>query len=363
MWPNNLDKQASILIVGAGIAGLTTAVWLHQAGYRVRLLDAGQAGQESTWAGGGIVSAVPPWAYPENINQRIARSRELYPDLIERLQTATGIDCEYQQCGLLLSGWPEIEARQWLAGRTIPFEYGQRADFEPALNQPDDPVIVLPEVSQVRSPRLGRALIAWLKQHSVIISENHPVERILVRQKRAIGIRLSDGREISTDGIVIACGAWTDRLLQRSGLNRFGIRPIRGQMLLYRTQPGLIRHIINTPAGYLIPRTDGRILAGSTVEPAGFDRRPNRNGFDQLSQMAHQLLPELTSDRIELHWSGLRPGIDRDEPLCGAHPGVHALWLQSGGFRNGLGMAPANAEYLSREIVKFSTETVQTVNS
>ena len=358
-----MNRQASILIIGAGIAGLTTAVWLHRAGYRVRLFDASQAGQESTWAGGGIVSAVPPWAYPDSINQRIARSRELYPALIEQLQAATEIDCEYQQCGLMLSGWPDVEARQWLTGRTIEFEYGQRADFEPALNEPADPAIVLPEVSQVRSPRLGRALIAWLKKHSVVLSENRPAERILHHQKRATGIRLSDGEEISADGIVVACGAWTDRLLQRSGLKCFGIRPVRGQMLLYRAPPGLIRHIINTPSGYLIPRADGRILAGSTVESASFDRRPNQAGFDLLSQMAQRLLPELKPDRIELHWSGLRPGIDGDRPLCGAYPDIHALWVQSGGFRNGLGMAPANAEQLSREIVKSRTETVQTVNS
>ena len=358
-----MDKQAFILIVGAGIAGLTTAVWLHRAGCRVQLFDAGEAGQESTWAGGGIVSAVPPWAYPDSINQSIARSCELYPALIEQLQTDTGIDCEYRQCGLILTARPQAEAQAWLADHDIAFEYGRRADFEAALSQPAETAIVLPEVCQVRNPRLGRALKAWLEQQTIVVSEKIPVERILHQHHRATGIRLGNGQEISADGIVIACGAWTDRLLRRSGLNGFGIRPMRGQMLLYRASPGLIRHIVNTPSGYLIPRADGRILAGSTVEAAGFDRRPNRAGFEQLSQMAHQLLPELTQDRIELHWAGLRPGIEGDRPLCGAYPGIHGLWLQSGGFRNGLGIAPANAERLSDEIVKFSTEQTQTVNS
>ncbi|MEM7053605.1 MAG: FAD-dependent oxidoreductase [Pseudomonadota bacterium] len=354
-----MANKADVLIVGAGVAGLCTAFWLHEAGYSIKLFDAGAVGQESSWAGGGIISAVPPWAYPESINQGIARSRDLYPQLIERLQSETGIDCEYQQCGLLLCDWPEDNAQRWLVKNGITAQYASRAEFESALNHPDTPAILLPEVSQLRSPRFVRVLHQWLLQAGVEIIAHTPIESILHRRRSITGIRLSNGTSVHADQVVLAAGAWTDRLLARSGLNGFGIQPMRGQMLLYRAEPGLIRHIVNTPGGYLIPRRDGRILAGSTVEPVGFDRRPSSSGFEQLRRMAELLLPELRPDRIELHWAGLRPSIAGDKPLCGPYAEIKGLWLQSGGFRNGLGLAPANAKSLTKQIVNSDTKKVK----
>lgn len=342
--------QKRIIIVGAGIAGLTTAFWLHQSGHQLLLIDAGEVGQESTWAGGGIISAVPPWNYPDLVNRWVSRSRALYPSMIEVLEQRTGIDCEYRTSGLVLTGWPMTAATAWLAANAVTAMTGPLKNFQPNLSSPEQDAILLPDVTQVRNPRLASAFRAWLDHQPIDLLEHTAVERVLLSHKRVQGVRTVRGDTIPARHVVLACGAWTDRILLRSGLDRLGIEAIRGQMLLYRPQPALLNHIINTPAGYLIPRQDGRILAGATVESVGIDRRPSHTGFQQLAEMAQQLLPALEPDCIELHWSGLRPGIRGDEPVCGPHDLNHGLWLQSGGFRNGLGIAPAAAEHLTQQM-------------
>ena len=343
-------SEADALVIGGGVAGLTAALWLHRAGLEVTVVDAGTPGGESTWAGGGIVCPVPPWAYPDAVESLVRRSRELFPALCTELAEETGIDSEYRVCGLVLTADPGRAGEAWLAHGHTPFQRGRLGDFEPALARPDTPALLLPEVAQVRNPRLARALVAHLAAHGVEVLAHRPVAALDLERGRCIGATLSDGTAFRADRTVLAAGAWTDSLLEASGLPTLGIAPVRGQMLLFRIDPGTPRHVVNLADGYLIPRADGHVLAGSTVERAGFDARPTREALHRLMAMAQAHCPRLTPDRLVAQWAGLRPGIRDDRPAIGRHAAADGLWLQAGGYRNGLGMAPAAAERLTEMI-------------
>lgn len=339
-----------VLVIGAGIAGLTSAMALHRAGHGVCVVDAGAAGAESTWAGGGIVSPVPPWDYPDALNGLTERSRQLFPDLAAMLARETGIDCEYRTTGLVLLMDPGTEGMEWLAASDLEVEHGPASQFEPALADGDQPALYLPDIAQVRNPRLARGLVQWLCDRDVAIYEHRSVQAIDLAGDKVRGVQLADGSRIEADAVIVAAGAWTDRVLQASLLDGLGIHPVRGQMLLFGPDSPTIGPMVNSGAGYLIPRADGRILAGSTVEDAGFDRRPERNGYQQILEAARAMLPALDESGLECHWTGFRPGIAGGLPAIGAYPGIRGLWINAGGFRNGLGIAPAAAEVLIRQL-------------
>ena len=334
------------MVVGGGVVGLTTALALAERGQRITVLEAGEPGMESSWAGGGIVSPVPPWRYPERINQLVVRSRHLFPSMAERLHALSDVDIEYLHSGLLLSGTLPEEGRDWLSQAGVVVEWGQAGDFESALANPTEAVALLPEVTQVRNSRLVRALALALPQLGVEI-QRFKVARLKVSQAgRVQGVVGVDGAQINADQVVVASGAWADQVLAASGLSTIGLRPVRGQMLLFKQAPGVLRHIVNTGEGYLIPRADGHILVGSTVEEVGFDRRPSQAGHDRLLAFAQRHVPVLSAANLICHWAGLRPGATRSLPVVGPSPEVDGLWLNLAHFRNGVGLAPACAELL-----------------
>lgn len=339
-------KRPDVVVVGAGVIGLTTAWALLQAGRHPLVLEAGEPARESSWAGGGIICPVPPWRYPQTVNQLVFRSRELFPALIAGLEQDSGIDCEYQVSGLLLLGELFEQGREWLAAEWPGCRSGRASDFEPQLRPPEAPAVLLPDVPQVRNPRLARALVIALQRCGVELRACTPVRYVECATGRVTGLILASGERLPVDELVLAAGAWTDRLLEASGLSGLGIEPVRGQMLLFRPRRRLLRHIVNHGRGYLIPRRDGRILAGSSAERVGFDRRPQARFYREALAMARSCLPGLQESDMECHWLGFRPGMRGDLPAIGAYPGIHGLWLNAGHYRNGLGMAPASAELL-----------------
>lgn len=338
--------RAEVIVVGAGVVGLTTSWMLCQAGYRPLVLDAGEPATESSWAGGGIICPVPPWRYPEAVNALVERSRRLFPQLVEELQALSGIDCEYHPSGLLLVGDLVEEGRAFLEVREPGVVFGALGDFEPRLRPASAPAVLLPDIPQVRNPRLTRSLLGALERLGVGVRGHAPVVRVDWASGRARSVVLADGERLVASQIILAAGAWSDQLLQASGLAGFGIEPVRGQMLLFQPRRRLLRHIVNHGRGYLIQRRDGRILAGSSAETVGFDRRPQQAFYHMTLETARACLPDLKESQIECHWLGFRPAIHGELPAIGAYPGIDGLWLNTGHFRNGLGMAPAAAEML-----------------
>ena len=209
----------------------------------------------------------------------------------------------------------------------------------------------MPKVASVRTPRLAKALKASLKQYKNIrLLENTEVQGIFHEEGEVLGVQ---GKQMifSARRTVLCAGAWTGKLLEELEV-KTAIKPVCGQMLLFKAPPGLINRVVLMKGRYLIPRKDGRILAGSTMEYVGFDKRTTEDALVSLRETAFQLLPKLRDYEVEKHWSGLRPGSLDGIPLMGEVPNYRNLYTSAGHFRNGLVLAPAAARGMADLLLK-----------
>ena len=323
------------------------------AGMRVALLERRQTGKESSWAGGGILSPLYPWRYAPSVTALASWSQAHDQKLSETLATDTGIDPEWTGNGLLiLSADEEKMALAWgeAHGRRISdVTAAEVARLEPALAQPAAG-IWLPDVAQIRNPRLVKALHRDLVQRRVLIREGVEVSGILARNGRVSGVSSNQGN-IQASHLVLCAGAWSGRLLADTGLE-LAVEPVRGQMILFHARAGTLTRITLSGDRYAIPRRDGRVLFGSTLEKTGFDQRTTVAAGEQLRALATQMFPCLDRFPIELHWAGLRPGSPRGIPFIGPHPQIGGLYVNAGHFRNGVVLGPASARLMADIILE-----------
>lgn len=336
------------LIVGAGIIGLSSALELAQSGASVTVLERGSCGGESSWAGGGILSPLLPWDYPAAVTDLTQLSCQFYAEWAGHIAEISGLDPEFRRSGMLVL--PEFDsgrAMNWSRSHQARIELVQKRDRLPeALD--DGEALWLPDVAQVRNPRLIKALRFTLERMGVRILEHVEVTGMAAGGGRLARLNTTVG-PFESDQYVVAAGAWSKKLLGEQGM-QIDIKPIRGQMLLYRAQPGLLRHIVLNNGFYLIPRADGHILAGSTLEDVGFDKSINEGAGNRLHANAISLLPQLAQAELVKHWAGLRPGAPGNIPVIARHPQLENLYLNSGHFRYGVTMAPASARILANRI-------------
>jgi len=275
-------------------------------------------------------------------------SQQHYPALARGLRECSGIDPEWQQSGLLMAGTSlDPAVSRWQARypcRIELVEPGRIRQLEPGLVPVAEPALLLPDVAQVRNPRLCQALAACLRAQGVAIHEHVRVDGLRVAADAVTGV-LTDRGEFYSERVVVAAGAWSATLLGDL-MPGLPVSPVRGQMIQYAASPGLLRHIVLAHGRYLIPRRDGLVLAGSTLEYTGFEKQTTREARESLAEFATQLLPGLGDCEIVNHWAGLRPGKTDGIPVIGEHPEVKGLYLNTGHFRNGVILAPASAQLL-----------------
>lgn len=334
--------SATALVLGGGVIGLFSALALRRAGFQVRLLERGLIGRQASWAGGGILSPLYPWRAAEPVWQLAADSLRVYPTLCRELAEATGVDPEWTASGMaVFDGEQGAEARLW--SQHVGAAVEERDLAQGALGLA--PALWLPWVAQVRNPRLCRALHLFVAQAGVRCEEQMGELRLSGDGRRA-GVLDTRGDRHDADVIVVAAGAWSTGLLRGLGWE-LPIQPVKGQMILLRGAPGLLGHIVLMKGQYLIPRRDGRILVGSTLEPdAGFDLHTDPAAAADLRNFAVRLLPPGAPLELERHWAGIRPGTTDGCPIIAAHPLLDNLYLNAGHYRNGLTLAPASAERL-----------------
>lgn len=339
----------AFIIIGAGAAGCATALKLAEAGASVRLVDRQGFGLESSWAGGGILYPLLPWDYAHPVTDLVQRSLALYPDWVTGFSDL-GIDPEYQRSGMLvLPPFDTQPATSWCGSHSTRLELPKARAILPELGV-DQESLWLPDVAQARNPRLMKAMKLKLLEQGVDCSENLEVTGFQSVQGQITGIETPEG-VLHAERYIVTAGAWSKALLGEHALE-LAIRPVRGQMLLFKTRPDTLRSIVLRNGIYLIPRRDGHILVGSTLEEAGFDKSTTQEAMSMLYREASEILPLLRDAPLVQHWSGLRPGSPDNIPVISRHPHFDNLFINSGHFRYGVTMAPASAEIMANLVLE-----------
>jgi len=313
-----------VIIVGAGIIGLSCAWRLAQAGRRVRVFDRRSAACEASWAGAGMLAPGGEMEADSPLSRMALRSLSIYADFVEELTAESGVAIDYRSCGGIdLAATDEKAERQAQAGiRSERCEYRGR----PARFYPDDAVVDPREVTQ--------ALLAACRARGVDIHENEAVLQVG-----------RDGKSVTTaigayedESVLIAAGAWSSDLYP--GLRK--TTPVRGHLIAYRMPPGLLASIVRNHGTYIVQRSSGLVIAGTSTEDAGFDRTLDETVLADIARRAAELVPELREAEIVERWNGLRPQIEGEAPLI-ARVAEAPVYAAIGHYRNGILLAPETA--------------------
>lgn len=349
-----------LLIIGGGVIGLSLAWELAGRGIRVRVIDRSEPGKEASWAGAGILPSAGR-SDAQHPYDRLARlACELHPQWAPRLREETGIDTGFRICGGWHLGRTAGECAALAAWAAFAREEGRSIEqvslkelgrSEPGLqvvsdNGPPPCAYLDPAEAQLRNPRHLKALLAACRKANVEILSGAEVTDVVLRGNRIAELRTESG-SLHADQYCFTAGAWTGTLLARLGIS-LGVVPIRGQMVLFRCRRPPIARIVNEGSRYLVPRDDGRLLAGSTEEEAGFDKRTTDEAIAELTAFGRQLVPALADANIERSWAGLRPGSFDGLPYMGRLPNLDNGYVAAGHYRSGLYLSPAVAVVMSQ---------------
>ncbi|HEX9593920.1 MAG TPA: glycine oxidase ThiO [bacterium] len=344
-----------ILIIGGGLIGCLCAYELARRGQRVAVVERGDLERESSWAGAGILSPIQPWRYPDALSALVNLSLARYDTLVPELLGATGIDPQRRPCGMVIPVFAEDEWREldpaaaWSARFAWEYQRLEAAEaraVEPALAPDCLGADYWPDVGQVRNPRLAAAARTACTAVGVRFHTHNEVIGFRRDGDRLAAAVIADG-ELAADQFLLAAGAWSGGLGHALDLE-LPVAPVKGQILLLRTAPETVRRIVKHPAAYFVPRVDGRVLVGATMERADFDKTPTLWALRSLANAAAFLLPCLDGAEVERQWAGLRPGTPDGLPYLGRAPGYANLFVATGHYRNGVVLAPATAEVMAR---------------
>lgn len=351
-----------IAIIGAGVSGLLSALELVEHGCTVSIFDQAQAGHAASWAGGGILSPMYPWRYPEAVNALAQYGKTEYQRYNAKISAITGIDFQIHDTGMLIFDREDFEVG--LAYKDRHHEPMQRCELleDEALHQINPKVskqfkhaIHFPELSNIRNPRLLQSLVAYLEQHPKV--ELYPQQQIVkfdLQQHRVQAMYTAQGQRIQADAFVIATGAWSSHWATQLDLE-IPVQPVQGQMLLFKTPAQWLPTMCMNQVMYLIPRQDGHVLCGSSVRHCGFDTEPDQVTQNNILEHCLNMVPDIAQFPIVKRWAGLRPGSPDGVPYIGKMPELDNLWANFGHYRNGLCMGPASAQLLRQLMLKQET--------
>lgn len=343
-----------VAIVGGGVIGLSIAYELAREGITASVLDAGPLARAASWAGAGMIA--PEADRPASTPMIAFRdlSVRLHAEWARRLKDETGLDNGYRKSGGLDLAFTleEDQTLRGLAGRWreegITWERIEPRDFgrvETALSPAVRVAYFLPDRAQLRNPRHLCALAQACAQRGVALKPHCAALGFVTRSGRITAVETPDG-PLACRWVVAAAGPWSEALLAPLGLS-VPTPPVKGQIVLLRTEPPVITRIIEHGNNYLVPRDDGRVLVGSTEENVGFDTATTTSAVEGLIAEAHRICPRLAAAEVERTWAGLRPGSIDTRPYLGIAPGFENLVVATGHKRAGLQLSTGTAVLVS----------------
>lgn len=358
-------SKFDVAVVGGGVIGASIAFELAAEKLRVVVLDRQQPGREASWAAAGMLSPAPDSPRDIPLVPLGRESLALYPQFVSAIEEASGQATSYAREGTIeIFSAPHGEAERdrrvsecrRLGLAAEPIAIGEARQWEKSIGSDARAAISLPEEGTVEPRLLMDAVLAAARRRGVEIRSDCRVTGLLRERQRCVGV-VAGGEEIAAGCVVIAAGCFSREVApDMEILARYGpTRPVRGQMLALRPDAAVLRRVLRSERGYLVPRRDGRIVAGSTSEEAGFEKRVTPEGIRKILDAALELCPALARAELVETWSGLRPGTPDDLPILGPTD-IEGLLIATGHYRNGILLPPVTAKLVREWIVNGRTD-------
>ena len=351
-----------VVVIGGGVIGLTIARALaHRGAGEICLIERASLGHEASFAAAGMLAPQAEANSQDDFFRLACQSRDLYPDFASSLYDETGIDVELDTTGTLYIALTyhdlvEIERRyEWQTAAGLEVEKltaSQALELEPCISQSVRGALRFPRDLQVENRRLLSALANSVAKLGVTVLSGTTVESVKIERDEVRGVHTLRGF-ISCPNVVVAAGTWSSllKLSQPSEKRAMMVDPVRGQMISFDARPQLTRHVIYSPRGYIVPRRDGRLLAGSTSEHAGFAKQVTAGGISAILQHAQEISPSVSALPIVDTWAGLRPRAPDSLPVLGPCDEIEGLFYATGHYRNGILLAPVTGELIAKAVV------------
>lgn len=357
--------NSEVLVIGGGVIGLSIARELHIRGVQnITLLEKGMCGEESSWAAAGMLGPQAEADEGGTFFDLCCESRALYKAFAENLLDETTVDIELDRQGTLYVAFTDedvqvLESRftwQKKAGLVLErLSAGETRRAEPFVSPDVQMSLFFPNDWQVENRKLLTALRQYAEINGITICEGTSVERLLTEGDRIIGAETKNDKFLAGQS-VLATGAWSSLIKIADAATPFAITPVRGQIICLRTAKRLFERVIYSRRGYIVPRVDGRILAGSTSEQVGFTKGVTEAATDALRNMAFEIAPSLDGLPVADAWSGLRPFAADGMPVFGSIAGFEGIFVATAHYRNGILLAPLTAKLAADALTSGSVD-------
>ncbi len=348
-----MNAPPDVAVVGAGVIGLSIARELATRNLRVVVLERGSPARDASWAAAGMLSPLGEAADMPHLRTLAEASLDLWPTFVEGIHADTGVDVEYRTGGALHVAFDERGERhlatliERAGGCAQSIDVAGLPALEPGLAPGIRAAVILERDHSVDNRRLGPALWASAQAAGAELRLGTTARGLVIENDRAAGIALGGGGQLAAGAVILAAGARSSAF---TGLPApLPVRPVRGQMLAVRGSDAkpIVGRVVVTAGCYLVPRQDGRLLVGATVEDVGFAPGPTPAGIAGLIAAAGAVLPAFRELPLVETWAGFRPGTPDDRPILGVDPDVPGLFHATGHYRNGILLAPITAAVIA----------------
>ncbi len=329
-------------MIGAGIIGLSLAIELHKRGLNVVIVEKGEPGREASWAAGGMLADFPT-EMPLALTELATASAAMYPEFVHELQDESGLKIDLRSQGTLLF-LDEVLAPKTLDDREWSPDWANlESNLDASFLKTKYRAGIYLREQSVDPRDLTSAAVAACRHRGIDFSSGNQVLQLQLTEGKASGVRTS--KTTFSAALVVNCaGAWAGQVSPYA----IPTRPVKGQMLcIIMPEKEMIRHVVRTPAVYLIPRSDGRMLIGATAEESGFDKRTEPEAIQKLRQSALDIAPKLSEARFLEAWAGLRPCTPDRLPILGS-TSIDGYFVATGHFRDGILLAPITAKIMTQ---------------
>jgi len=356
-----MRRTADVVVVGGGVIGCAVARELARRGARTIVVERGEVGAEATRAAAGMVAPQAESSGPGPLLRLGIASRERYAAWTEALAAESGVDVEYRTDGIVYAALTAADVRVLTARARWQRAAGLRVErlahprrHVPALGPQVRMALHFPDDHRVNNERLATALVVAARRAGVAVLERTPVAAVRARRGKVTGVDTGAG-PVDAPVVVNAAGAWAGRLGLPPGVAPPPVFPVRGQIIVLRGGLEVVPRPLYSLRGYVVPRVDGRVLAGSTLEDAGYEKRVTAGAAADILAAACAMVPRLAGLTLDTAYAGLRPATPDHRPIIGAAPDLDGLVHATGHYRSGILLAPITAEAIADVVMDGRT--------